>query len=106
LAKIKTQEVKTKIENSKKLKPSAKLGLEYQWEKLMVDAKVELLSELLKQKVLETNAAKQFITKYASSRDEEMKKRALKIHKEIKAEEEKREEKEPEEGEKVGAELT
>ena len=115
LAKLKTIQIEEKIDQSKKLKESAKMGLKYLWEKLITDAKVSILTKLMEDKIIETNSTLELLKTASKKEDEKLKVKAKEVNTKIKAVEvkkkegekgeEKGEEEEGGEGEKKGGEL-
>jgi hypothetical protein len=85
------------------MKDSAKLGLKYLWTKLMSDAKIQLLTFLMKQKVIETAGTVKALQNYLTKEEEGMKEKAKKVNQEIKSAGENKETEA--EGEKKGGEL-
>jgi hypothetical protein len=114
LGKLKTQQIEQRIESSKRMKDSAKLGLNYFWTKLMTDAKVTLLTFLMKQKVIEDSGNLRAMEKFLEKEEVRSKEKAKEANQNIKNQKkeeegsgEKKSEKksEPSAGEKTGSEL-
>lgn len=76
LSKIKTEQIDERIDGSKKLKPSAKIALKYLWEKMMIDAKVNSMTYLIDEKVIQHDVTINKIKKAAKVEDERLKKKA------------------------------
>jgi len=109
LAKLKTEQIEERINSSKKLKGSAKIALKYLWEKLLTDAKVVILTQMMEDKIIETNSTVSLLKGALGKEDDKLKAKAKEVNskvKELKAEEGKPEDEETDdEGVKKGGEL-
>lgn len=109
LAKLKTEEIETRIDRSKRLKDSAKIALRYFWEKSMIESKAILLTLLMKQKIIEDEVNIKKLDGFLKGEESKVKTKAKEVNKEVKQkkeeEESQSETKEKSAGEKVGSEL-
>ena len=84
MARLKTQQIEEKIESSKKLKESAKIGLKYLWTKLISEAKVKTLTKMMEAKIIETAESVKLLQGAFEKEDEKNKVKAKEANTEIK----------------------